>query len=344
MADFPESAFGHPQRHYSSHSPADVGAGNQELNKQVARLLHERDAEMPNKVQRAFKQWNNIVRDHLRNEMGLRLTVGEETQAVPVRIVAGMPARFEALISSFDPAVWPFLLRLRLLEATLEGLQFTEAKYPELYIEEESEIARGIPLGFTESGLFIEKLVAWLNKRKVQDQIRAIQEDVLGAYFFYVPEISLFWMVIGVMSGVLGVPVEALTVVVLAHELAHAYSHLGRDIDSSRWDTQAFARAEMPIAEGIAQFYTDAVCRKLEDRLPAALGAYRALLEYQAGVYRVHERWSDPKLKVASKDGTARAGEVVRSCMIECRKASLTSYGEFESSLLASHERLARQA
>jgi hypothetical protein len=165
----------------------------------------------------------------------------------------------------------------------------------------------------------------------------------LGAYFFYVPEISLYWMVIGIMSGVLGVPVEALTVVVLAHELAHAYSHLGRDIDSSRWDTHAFSRADMPIAEGIAQFYTDAVCRKLAERLPAALGAFRALLEYQSGPYRVHEKWSDPKLKVVSKEGTARAGEVVRSCMIECRKASFTSYQEFEFSLLASHERLARQ-
>jgi len=34
-------------------------------------------------------------------------------------------------------------------------------------------------------------------------------------------------------------------------------------------------------------------------------------------------------------------GEVVRSCMIESRKTSITSYSVFESSLLASHARLA---
>ena len=38
-------------------------------------------------------------------------------------------------------------------------------------------------------------------------------------------------MVIGLISGILGVSVEALTIVTLIHELSHAYSHLGYDID-----------------------------------------------------------------------------------------------------------------
>lgn len=42
------------------------------------------------------------------------------------------------------------------------------------------------------------------------ERITAIEEDVLGAYFFRVPEVRLYWMVIGFLSGVLGVSVEAL--------------------------------------------------------------------------------------------------------------------------------------
>ena len=72
-------------------------------------------------------------------------------------------------------------------------------------------------------------------------------QDILGAYFFRVPAISVYWMVIGIMSGVLGVSVEALTIVVATHELAHAYSHLGRDIDGGRWETEAFARADASV-------------------------------------------------------------------------------------------------
>jgi hypothetical protein len=37
-----------------------------------------------------------------------------------------------------------------------------------------------------------------------------------------------------------------------------------------------------------------------------------------------------------------RAGEVVRSCMIESRKTSITSYTAFQTRLRASHARLAR--
>lgn len=345
MAESSTPSFGHSDRHYASTSAPGGGATASEtrLNEQVSGFLHAYDADLEKRVYRAFKQWNNVVRDHLRNEMGLRLSVGDEAQAVPVRIVAGMPARFSELVGSIDPAVWPFLLRVRMLEAAVDGLRFTEAKYPELFIEQESDIRNGLPLGFRDSWIFVEKLLTWLKKRNAQEQIKNIHEDILGAYFFRVPEISLYWMVIGIMAGVLGAPVEALTVVVLAHELAHAYSHLGRDIDTSRWDTEAFARAEMPIAEGIAQFYTGAVCQKLEERFPAAANAYRALLEYQAGPYRVHEKWADPEIKVASGKVTGRAGEVVRSCLIECRKTSTTSYQKFESSLRESHARLRGQ-
>jgi len=88
------------------------------------------------------------------------------------------------------------------------------------------------------------------------ERIFDIREDVLGAYYFRIPEIRLYWVVIGIVARAIGVSVEALTVVVLAHELAHAYTHLGHDIDNERWETERFARTELDIVEGLAQFYT----------------------------------------------------------------------------------------
>jgi hypothetical protein len=313
------------------------------ISQQVADLLHQYDAEMANKVRRTLKQWNNVIRDHLRNEMGLRLTVGNEAQAVPLRVVDGMPASFGDLLSSLDPIIWGFLLRMRVLENTLEGLRFTERDYSKLFIKPPGSLPTALPQEVSEARLFIEGLVVWLKKQEVQERLKRIQQDILGAYFFRVPEISVYWMVLGIMSGVLGVPVDALAIVVATHELAHAYSHLGLDIDGSRWETEAFARTELNIAEGIAQFYTKMTCRKLQDRFPAAENAYRALLEYQSGPYRVHETWTDPKLNSQNPKSADRAGEVVRSCMIEGRKTSITAYSEFESRLLASHARLGKE-
>jgi hypothetical protein len=59
--------------------------------------------------------------------------------------------------------------------------------------------------------------------------------------------------------------------------------------------TEAFARADLHIAEGIAQFYTEVICRKMQGRFPAADNAHRALLHYQSGPYRVHEAWPGSK-------------------------------------------------
>ena len=141
-----------------------------------------------------------------------------------------------------------------------------------------------------------------------------------AAYFFKVPEIRLYWMVIGIVAAALGVPREALTVVVLAHELAHAYTHLGRDIDSDRWDINAFAAADLAIVEGLAQFYTAVVCKRLESRLPTALPAYENLLNLQTGPYTAHQHWLEKN---------ESGGEIVRVAMIECRSRKITKDADF---------------
>jgi hypothetical protein len=99
-----------------------------------------------------------------------------------------------------------------------------------------------------------ENWLAKLDEIRAVEKIIGIDEDVLGAYFFRVPEIRLYWVVIGITARALGVPPDALTIVVLAHELAHAYTHLGRDIDNERWDTERFAKSDLDIVEGLAQY------------------------------------------------------------------------------------------
>lgn len=117
---------------------------------------------------------------------------------------------------------------------------------------------------------------------------------------------------------------EGLTVVVLAHELAHAYSHLGRDIDGHRWETSAFARTDLGIAEGLAQFYTATICEQMQFRFPAAQAAYAALLTIQKGPYRAHEKWLAMK---------AHAREVVRFGMVRARLQNILDHEQFEGGL-----------
>ena len=57
------------------------------------------------------------------------------------------------------------------------------------------------------------------------------------------------------------------------------------------------------------------ICRKLQDRFPAAENAYRALLEYQSRPYRIHEGWADSELNPPESDSmlTAPAKWFVRA-------------------------------
>ena len=43
------------------------------------------------RVNRSFKQWNQIIRDHIRTETGLKLSDGDNRFAIPVRVIRGFP-------------------------------------------------------------------------------------------------------------------------------------------------------------------------------------------------------------------------------------------------------------
>jgi hypothetical protein len=115
-------SFGGEHRYYGSRSPPDPAAPSSGATGEIAALLKEYDPELERRVSRSFRQWNNVLRDQLRNEMGLRLSIGDETQAVPVRVVPGFPAPFQNVFEGIPPGLWRFLLRLPALEASVKGL------------------------------------------------------------------------------------------------------------------------------------------------------------------------------------------------------------------------------
>ncbi len=340
MAENPFS-FGGEHRYYGSRTAPDPAAASSGATGEIAALLKEYDPELERRVSRSFRQWNNVLRDQLRNEMGLRLSIGDETQAVPVRVVPGFPAPFQNVFEGIPPGLWRFLLRLPALEATVKGLDSVINIYSGIRSDAIPEqVPPFLPPSVADAREFCGNLFSALQRIEIGQKLGGISEDVLGAYFFRVPEVHLYWMVIGLVAGVLGITVESLTVVVATHELAHAYSHLGRDIDGKKWETEAFARADLNIVEGIAQFYTEVVGRKLETRNPAVLPAYEKLTVIQQGPYRVHEEWA--KRKSAGKDAPMpQAGEIVRATMVQCRSRQVSDYMVMQQIIESSAKQLA---
>jgi hypothetical protein len=322
---FTETAWGHAGRHYAASMQDVLQAARAEpaTSDRWAKALEDASPGTRGVVERTYKQWNAILRDYLRTETGLRLTVGDDAQAVPVRVVDGLPRPLADVMRQFEGLEW-LLLNRPAIEGVATGtvimarhLGSARALWGDAVnraSEEDIRRVRDTARGWLQK----------LDESKAVEQLVGIQEDVLGAYFFGIPEIRLYWVVIGIGARALGVPVEALTIVVFAHELAHAYTHLCRDIDSDRWDTEQFARTDLSIVEGLAQFYALVVCRRLAQRMPQAGETYDALLDKQRGPYLAHLQWLGDD---------QRAGEIVRASMIECRLRGITASAEFDDAI-----------
>jgi hypothetical protein len=197
--------------------------------------------------------------------MALRLTVGNDSQAVHVHVADGLPEPFARAIEDTDEETWELLQCRGALREAAKGTRFLRREFEKVteWLGIEPAVAQYDDVRHV--GVLLYCLLKRLRTSGVIDRLKAINEDVLGAYSFSgLPTVELYWMVIGLTAGLIGVSVEALTVVVTIHELAHAYSHLGKDIDGKTWNTGDFARAELGIVEGLAQFYTACICNKLE--------------------------------------------------------------------------------
>jgi hypothetical protein len=125
-------------------------------------------------------------------------------------------------------------------------------------------------------------------------------------------------MVIGAVARWLGVSVEGLTVVVLTHEMVHAYTHLGTDIDGFGCFV-CFEMAKPEVHESLAQYFTHKVMEILEVRGYGEFWkAYKELLKLQKGPYKEHEKWLENKF----------TPEVVRAAFLSLRGAEKEVTGD----------------
>ena len=285
-----------------------------------ANLLQKKYPDLKKEVERTVKQWNLQIRDHLRNETALRLSIGSDSSQVSVKVVDGFPHPLAKVLWQYEDLAL-LLLHKRTLEQTEQGLVVVSGQFDSLCdlvapMVDEDDI--------TALQYWLSEIIGKLNETEIIKQLSSIEEDILGAYFFHEGKVEIYWMAIGITSELYGIPVAALTTVVLAHELAHAYTHLGKDIDSKKWETEKFDQADLRIVEGLAQFYTEVVCKKLVIRFPAALSAYNELLKFQSNPYKVQQEWAKQN---------EHQGEIIRFSMVHTRTSGITDYDRFKSFL-----------
>jgi hypothetical protein len=298
-------------------------------------LLDRLPSDCQARVARTRDRLNKPIRDALRRETGLRLIRPsaegeEESVSVPVRLRPGLPTALDNVELEEAEAIALILSRWR---EALEDLQGGARTAREMIASLQSD-ARFMTI-LTPGETLVSPVEAWaeaLLRRIASANPLAkilIDRDVLGAYTFGAPGIDLYWAVIGLVAQTLGITIEDLTAVVLAHELAHAYTHMGADIDGYRWGTVAFGRAELELVEGLAQYYTCRVSSRLEGLCPGAINSYKALLQKQPTAYQVHVPWTE-----------FFQSEEIRFAVIENRRRSVTRLDDLNALMGEARARL----
>lgn len=267
-------------------------------------------------VKHAVRQYNQIVREHIRAETGLRLSDEKGRGNVPIHIVDGFPLAIARLIDKYrDIVLWRLIMLQPKLALVKDGLNDILVSW--------DDIERWPQLPDTAKGKKPEILCAkevahslqtLAITRDVIDELKMINEDILGAYCYspHPVRIEIYWMAHALFAAAFDVHIGELAIVTLAHELAHAYTHVGRDIDSAAWTEPGFGQSDRAVIEGLAQYYTAVVTEKLSRRISGAFLAYQKLLTHQSGPYLAHESWFGDQI-------SRQRGEIVRFAMLQAR-------------------------
>lgn len=296
------------------------------------------------RVERTKERLNQIIREALRRETGIGLAQKDtdtgrikETVGVPITLVSGFPDSIKYRELSEKEQFAALLTPWR---QTLETLRNSSTKVKEILLPVICNSKYGSSLLKNKEHLLrdvsdlAEELLRMIQDFDLVKWILEVNQDILGIYkyrvsqgspLFFKPKtvakIEIYWGAIGLVSQSIGVTIEDLTTVVLAHELAHAYTHLGCDIDGHRWDTSDFTKSDHELKEGLAQYYTFLVCKRIARHMPYSEKAYEELLKRQPAAYQTHAPW------------TKLTPEVIRLGMLEIRRTGIGQSKDFNKSL-----------
>jgi hypothetical protein len=290
-------------------------------------------------VEKTRVDWQGSVRDFLRSETGLKLSAAGKQHSVSITVRNYVSPIFDVLINQLNMENSLLSKKRPLLKSLQSGSRWLNdyfarnpnAKMQLALTDQDIESAPAFELAVTK---ILDKLPRW--QVEFAHQFRNVKEDVMGAYSPRGKFAELHWIPIAMIAETLEVPIEDLSLVVLAHELAHTYTHVGMDIGGGSWDTDSFIAADRAVLEGLAQYYTLVYLTKHASsvRDDGPLTAFHRLLEMQHSDYHTHRFWmaGDPTVQ----------SESVRLALLDARLTSSCSEPAFTANVAENKLRLAR--
>jgi hypothetical protein len=300
----------------------------------LLQLLQQHEREAFETIRNTYKRYNLQIRSILRQETGLTLNPKSEDtqQSIPIYITDGIPTPIRSVFAMYkNHTFWRLMLHRTQIEQAIIALSVLVETFNEVKEWVSPEVVK-ISIGeIARTEVYTYEVQQFLARVKLIEQIKSIKQDVLGAYYFNKGVVEIYWMVIVLVSKIMNLPLEHLTIITMSHELAHAYTHIGYDIDDGRWDTEVFSTTNLNIIEGLAQFYTEQVCRRLSDRDPTLIESFKTLRENQPVEYQEYATWAF---------NSKKRSEIIRATMLRTRIRNLQEYEHFLFAMMHSSKSL----
>lgn len=289
-------------------------------------LVIKQNVKFEDEVKRAKDKYNLKVRSLISDRSGLSFASRskeknneQERQAIPIVISDKVPKSLLAVLEDYDAEMIELLLHYHQIVAAKEEITFQSKNN---HFEDKRGVYFPRAAAYFEVIKDLDFLINEVDNSGVQDRLKTLGPDVLGAYYYLENRIELYWIGIALLARVLNETVENCTLIVLIHELAHAYMHNGFDKDGSTWDTRQFEKCDIKIVEGFAQIYTQRLCK---DYFHFSLNTFNALLPKQASEYNEFDNW----FKTDEKD----LYEKIRSLLLFTRRKEDIIYSAFEEEI-----------
>lgn len=270
--------------------------------------------------QRIIKNWNVLIRNFLTKFVGVSLNDSDETnrRSIPISIE---PVYKDADITDLIERDLPFFdfEEYNKLKKLIDAAEQSKEYYRKPPEKDHLESV----IGYGKSK--INKIDIDAITKLIFDFKKHPNTDIFGSYFIRECKIEIYVYPIVLFSQLHGLNMESFATSILAHELAHGYTHIGYDKDGQFWEN--FSETEDLLAEGLAQYFTEKFIEKYHNRDYRMKECFEYLLRYQSEPYSIHKTW----------DATY---EQVFSAFIETRRVKNNSYLKFSKMLKESKLRI----
>ena len=291
-------------------------------------------------VEKTWRKWNTPARDFLRAETGLKLSVSSKQHSVSISTKNYVPNEIESLVNDISIESWILGRKRQMLESLLSGTADLGN-----YLKHNPKVKSQLNLRDQEIDSIevyqstLDKIIKQLPPlhMEVSTRFKEINEDVMGAYFSMNPHIELYWIPIALIAEAINASIEDLTIIVLVHELAHAYTHIGMDIGGRSWKTPDFGKSDLAVLEGLAQYYTYIFLASIQKNQRNVLKVFEDLLKMQHPVYHTFKIWIGD-----SQDRLSEAGrsEAIRLALLDARLRGVVNEREFSAGAAENMSRL----